>query len=101
MVVSGIFLSYIVNWAFGGATGNWRWIFWLMISEIFPLKVRSAATPAGTPSGQGYPAGRGYLNSRGDPSAASRVWRTISREMVRIYKVQFGRGPTSCRRRST
>ena len=26
MVVSGIFLSYIVNWAFGGATGNWRWM---------------------------------------------------------------------------
>jgi sugar porter (SP) family MFS transporter len=26
MVVSGIFLSYIVNWAFGGAPGNWRWM---------------------------------------------------------------------------
>jgi sugar porter (SP) family MFS transporter len=26
MVVSGIFVSYIVNWAFGGATGNWRWM---------------------------------------------------------------------------
>ena len=26
MVVSGIFLSYIVNWAFGGAAGNWRWM---------------------------------------------------------------------------
>jgi MFS family permease len=24
MVVSGIFMSYIVNWAFGGAAGNWR-----------------------------------------------------------------------------
>ena len=26
MVVSGIFVSYIVNWAFGGAVGNWRWM---------------------------------------------------------------------------
>lgn len=26
MVVSGIFVSYIVNWAFGGAAGNWRWM---------------------------------------------------------------------------
>ena len=26
MVVCGIFLSYIVNWAFGGAAGNWRWM---------------------------------------------------------------------------
>jgi sugar porter (SP) family MFS transporter len=26
MVVTGIFAAYIVNWAFGGATGNWRWM---------------------------------------------------------------------------
>ncbi|MBS1861143.1 MAG: sugar porter family MFS transporter [Actinobacteria bacterium] len=26
MIVSGIFASYIVNWAFGGAAGNWRWM---------------------------------------------------------------------------
>jgi sugar porter (SP) family MFS transporter len=26
MVVTGIFVSYIVNWAFGGAVGNWRWM---------------------------------------------------------------------------
>jgi sugar porter (SP) family MFS transporter len=26
MVVSGIFVSYIVNWAFGGLAGNWRWM---------------------------------------------------------------------------
>jgi sugar porter (SP) family MFS transporter len=26
MVVSGIFMSYIVNWAFGGAAGNRRWM---------------------------------------------------------------------------
>ncbi|HVT00273.1 MAG TPA: sugar porter family MFS transporter [Solirubrobacterales bacterium] len=26
MVVSGIFVAYIVNWAFGGAVGNWRWM---------------------------------------------------------------------------
>src|ERR1700744_4543510 len=26
MVVSGIFVSYIVNWALGGAVGNWRWM---------------------------------------------------------------------------
>ena len=26
MVVTGIFVSYIVNWAFGGAAGNWRWM---------------------------------------------------------------------------
>ena len=26
MVVSGIFAAYIVNWAFGGVTGDWRWM---------------------------------------------------------------------------
>jgi sugar porter (SP) family MFS transporter len=26
MVVSGIFVAYIVNWAFGGLVGNWRWM---------------------------------------------------------------------------
>ncbi|HMC50246.1 MAG TPA: sugar porter family MFS transporter [Solirubrobacterales bacterium] len=26
MVVSGIFAAYIVNWAFGGVSGNWRWM---------------------------------------------------------------------------
>jgi sugar porter (SP) family MFS transporter len=26
MVVSGIFAAYIVNWAFGGLSGNWRWM---------------------------------------------------------------------------
>ncbi len=26
MVVSGIFAAYIVNWALGGVSGNWRWM---------------------------------------------------------------------------
>ena len=26
MVVSGIFAAYIVNWAFGGVSGDWRWM---------------------------------------------------------------------------
>jgi sugar porter (SP) family MFS transporter len=26
MVVSGIFAAYIVNWALGGLSGNWRWM---------------------------------------------------------------------------
>jgi sugar porter (SP) family MFS transporter len=26
MVVSGIFVAYIVNWAFGDVSGNWRWM---------------------------------------------------------------------------
>jgi sugar porter (SP) family MFS transporter len=26
MIVSGIFAAYIVNWAFGGVSGNWRWM---------------------------------------------------------------------------
>jgi sugar porter (SP) family MFS transporter len=26
MVVSGIFAAYIINWAFGGVDGNWRWM---------------------------------------------------------------------------
>lgn len=26
MIVSGIFAAYIVNWALGGVSGNWRWM---------------------------------------------------------------------------
>src|SRR6202012_424297 len=55
MVVSGIFLSYIVNWAFGGAAGNWRWMLGL-------AAIPGAALAVGVffqPASPRWPAGRG------------------------------------------
>ena len=56
MVVSGIFVSYIVNWAFGGAAGNWRWMLGL-------AALPGAALAIGLRLGVAYIAGVHWLHA--------------------------------------